>query len=83
MNKKFYILFVLFASIVVQAQKLKKEEKQLVTNLQKHIQFLADDKLEGRRTGTPGETECSFIHFEPVYSIGLVAKRNEWISSSV
>ena len=27
----------------------------MFTNLQKHISFLADDKLEGRRTGTNGE----------------------------
>lgn len=29
--------------------------KQIVKNLRKHIGFLADDKLEGRRTGSKGE----------------------------
>ncbi len=38
------------------AQKLKKADKVIITNLQTHIQYLADDKLEGRRTGTAGET---------------------------
>ena len=74
MNKKFYILFVLFATIVVQAQKLKKDEKQLVTNLQKHIQFLADDKLEGRRTGTPGEMSAALYISNQFTSIGLEPK---------
>lgn len=37
------------------AQKLKKADKIIVTNLQTHIQYLADDKLEGRRTGSAGE----------------------------
>ena len=37
------------------AQKLKKADKAAITNLQAHISFLADDKLEGRRAGTNGE----------------------------
>ena len=37
------------------AQKLKKADKLILTNLQTHIGYLADDKLEGRRTGTAGE----------------------------
>lgn len=48
------ILLVLLAQTTV-AQKLKKKDKLVFTNLQKHISFLADDKLEGRRTGTKGE----------------------------
>jgi aminopeptidase YwaD len=37
------------------AQKLKKADKAIITNLQAHISYLADDKLEGRRAGTHGE----------------------------
>lgn len=37
------------------AQKLKKADKAAIANLQAHISFLADDKLEGRRAGTNGE----------------------------
>jgi len=37
------------------SQKLKKEDKLLIDNVQQHIKLLADDKLEGRRTGTKGE----------------------------
>jgi aminopeptidase YwaD len=37
------------------AQKLKKADKVVLTNLQAHIGYLASDKLEGRRTGSAGE----------------------------
>ena len=37
------------------AQKLNKADKKILANLKTHIGYLADDKLEGRRTGTPGE----------------------------
>ncbi|MCF6401749.1 M28 family peptidase [Chitinophaga filiformis] len=33
----------------------KKADRTTLGNLQAHITFLASDKLEGRRTGTPGE----------------------------
>jgi Zn-dependent M28 family amino/carboxypeptidase len=42
-------------SSVASAQKLKKADKHTLANLQTHVQFLADDKLEGRRTGSAGE----------------------------
>jgi hypothetical protein len=47
--------FALFTTQFAVAQKLKKADKVIVTNLQTHIGYLADDKLEGRRTGTAGE----------------------------
>lgn len=49
------LFFLLILSIPVIAQKLNKEDKILISNLQTHISFLADDKLEGRRAGTNGE----------------------------
>jgi len=73
-NKKFFILFFLFAATFTEAQKLKKEDKLLVANLQQHIQFLADDKLEGRRTGTPGETNAATYIVNQFKSIGLIPK---------
>jgi hypothetical protein len=71
---KSFILFFLLATIVADAQKLKKEDKQLVANLQQHIQFLADDKLEGRRTGTAGEAAAANYISTQFKTIGLVAK---------
>ena len=39
----------------ISAQKLKKKDKVILANLESEISYLADDKLEGRRAGTPGE----------------------------
>src|SRR4026207_2182212 len=49
-----------FTSIFSFAQKKNKSKQKntdqiVITNLQSHIGYLADDKLEGRRTGTNGE----------------------------
>ncbi|MEO5995277.1 MAG: M20/M25/M40 family metallo-hydrolase [Chitinophagaceae bacterium] len=46
---------ILIITVPAVAQKLRKEDKILINNLQTHISFLADDKLEGRRIGTNGE----------------------------
>ena len=53
MTRIFWLL--LFISPLVSAQKLKKPDKLVLENLKIHIGYLADDKLEGRRTGTSGE----------------------------
>jgi aminopeptidase YwaD len=52
--KRLLWLALLFTSFAT-AQKLKKADKIILTNLQIHITYLADDKLEGRRTGSAGE----------------------------
>ena len=52
---KFPVAFLLLISQVVIAQKLKKADKQILADLRSSISYLADDKLEGRRTGTAGE----------------------------
>ena len=49
------VWLVLLTAQFATAQKLKKADKIILTNLQTHIGYLADDKLEGRRTGTAGE----------------------------
>lgn len=36
----------------------KKTDNLLYNNLKKHIEYLASDALEGRRTGTPGEMKA-------------------------
>lgn len=46
-------LFILWGT--ANAQKLKKEDKFTLENLRTHVGYLADDKLEGRRTGSNGE----------------------------
>ena len=54
---KLFFTLVLFLGIINsnEAQKLSKTDRVTYANLQTHVKFLADDKLEGRRTGTKGE----------------------------
>jgi len=68
------MLACLFAVFFVQAQKLKKADKAIIANLQKHVGYLADDKLEGRRTGTPGEKLAYEYISKQFEAAGLVAK---------
>ncbi len=65
------------------SQKLKKNDKLLLDNLTTHIHYLADDKLEGRRTGTPGEKLASdYISIE-FSRAGLLPKgdHNGWLQT--
>jgi len=51
--KKSGLFFLLFFSVAAFAQTPQKAT-QLEQNLRKHVEFLASDKLEGRRAGEPG-----------------------------
>ena len=78
-NSKYFVmrktLFLwLFFCQAVTAQKLKKEDRQLLSGLQQHIQFLAHDKLEGRRTGTMGEKLAMAYISEQFKNAGLQPK---------
>jgi aminopeptidase YwaD len=69
------LLFFSFLMVATtEAQKLKKEDKQIITNLQKHISVLAHDSLEGRRTGTPGEEKAIAYISNEFKAVGLVPK---------
>lgn len=37
------------------AQKVKKKDHHILANIKEHVNYLASDKLEGRRAGTEGE----------------------------
>lgn len=50
-----FLLPLLLLAAAATSQKLKKSDKLIIANLKSHIGYLADDKLEGRRTGTNGE----------------------------
>lgn len=57
MLRSFLLLLIsssIFYSCSVQ-KKIAKDDRGLVNNIKSHISYLADDKLEGRRTGTAGE----------------------------
>lgn len=59
---KKWIAILLFLPILAVGQSKRKlriaaekEQSLTLSNLQKHVQYLADDQLQGRRTGTAGE----------------------------
>ncbi len=75
-------LFIVFPAFNSIAQKLKKADKAIVSNLQSHVHFLADDKLEGRRAGTAGEKLAYEYIGDQFQKIGLQNKgTNGWLQS--
>ncbi len=56
------------------SKKINKEDVQLLDNLKAHIQYLSDDKLEGRRTGTAGEKLAMEYISNQFSSTGLLPK---------
>lgn len=58
-------------------KKNKKADAQILDNLHNHIQYLADDKLEGRRTGTNGEKLAMEYIGNQFKMIGLMPKGTE------
>jgi hypothetical protein len=58
--------------------KISKTTDATVDNLKKHIQYLADDKLEGRRTGTKGEELAMGYIISQFKNIGLQPKGTEY-----
>jgi hypothetical protein len=51
-----------------------RSDARLLTNLQNHVYFLADDKLEGRQTGTQGELLAMQYIADQYQAIGLEPK---------
>lgn len=75
-----FSVLIIFPSFGVIAQKLKKADKVVVANLQSHIRYLADDKLEGRRAGTAGEKLAREYIGGQFQAIGLQAKGTDgWL----
>ena len=72
--RNIFLFFFISIVAVAQAQKLKKEDKQIITNLQKHVEVLAHDSLEGRRTGTPGEHKAIAYISNEFKNLGLLPK---------
>jgi hypothetical protein len=76
-GKKLLVAFFLFSFIVGNAQKLKKADKIIVQSLKSHIEYLASDKLEGRRAGTPGESLASEYISKQFQQAGLQPKGDD------
>lgn len=82
-NKRSMMLFrhrcwLLAATVLLQvsltAQKLSKPDRQTFEFLKAHTAFLADDRLEGRRTGTKGEALAYQYIVEQFTKYGLSPK---------
>lgn len=63
-----------FTSLSASAQKLKKADKLVVEAIQSHVNYLADDKLQGRRAGTSGEQLAADYISKQFTAIGLLPK---------
>lgn len=80
--KKLLLVLVLVPAISFAQSKKKKrlaEEKanaELVTKLSAHVQYLADDKLEGRRSGSKGEELAMQYIIGQYTEMGLEPKGN-------
>lgn len=70
--KKIIILCVL--AFVVSCNNASQVPEQ---KIKEDVAFLADDKLEGRQTGTPGETKAAEYIAERMENIGIQAKGTE------
>lgn len=77
---KHILLFLLLIPSLVFSQSRKekkaqaKADKITLANLKAHVGFLADDKLEGRRTGTQGELLAMDYIAKQFAAIGLTPK---------
>lgn len=71
---KYFFWLFLVSFQISHAQKIKKADKVTFSNLQSHISFLADDKLQGRRTGTTGEKLAYEYIIDQFTKTGLVPK---------
>jgi hypothetical protein len=71
---KYFFWLFLFSFQSTQAQKIKKADKITLSNLQSHISYLADDKLQGRRTGSAGEKLAYEYIIDQFSKTGLAAK---------
>jgi aminopeptidase YwaD len=76
---------LLLIVIIISCSAPKKiiiNETSTIDNLKAHIEYLADDKLEGRRTGTEGEELAMNYIMEQFKKAGLTPKGTEWYPQS-
>jgi Zn-dependent M28 family amino/carboxypeptidase len=71
--KNIFWIFALLP-VAVLGQKMKKADKQIVESVKASITYLADDKLEGRRAGSPGEALAVQYITEKFIKAGLSPK---------
>ncbi|HKC34441.1 MAG TPA: M20/M25/M40 family metallo-hydrolase [Chitinophagaceae bacterium] len=72
----FFLVQISFAQ-KKKSSKLSKADNTTVTNLQAHISYLANDKLEGRRAGTNGEKLAGEYISQKFQETGLQPKGSD------
>lgn len=85
MKRILWLFLLLPVTLPAQTKKQKRKmaaekaaaDQVLQQNLQNHVQYLADDKLEGRRTGTAGEKLAVDYIIKTYQQIGLEPKGND------
>ena len=71
-NNTFLFIFLLLFFIILPKNSIaQNSDIILTTNLKKHIEYLASDKLEGRGTGTKGEQKAAKYIAKQFKKIGL------------
>ena len=71
--KSIFLLLFLYTTTAF-GQKLSKKDKVIINNLRTTVTYLADDKLEGRRTGTNGEKLAYEYLSNDFKELGLLPK---------
>ena len=73
MTRSILLFLLLFQVLppVANSQKLRKADKETILEIQSDIVYLSNDKLEGRRSGTPGETMASDYIIASFSKLGL------------
>ena len=71
------LLLIFIFTLPCLSQKLKKADKISRDNLEAHVRYLADDRLEGRRAGSPGEKLAMEYISDKFKSAGLLPKGND------
>ncbi len=71
---KCVFLVLIFVSQSAIGQRLNKSDKAIIENLKTEISYLANDSLQGRRTGTPGE-RMAYVYLSAQFKkAGLLPK---------
>lgn len=80
---KFLTPILIIPFLTISAQKLKKTDKTTLSNLETHIRYLADDRLAGRRTGTPEEKAASDYISSELGRAGIQSRgdNNGWLQA--
>lgn len=82
LRRTIFALLAILVFLPAFSQKLKKADKAVLANVQSHIKFLSDDKLEGRRAGTAGEKLANDYIVSQFAAIGLQPKGSEgWLQA--